>query len=128
MGAHAIMRRQGGHQLTKRTHAAYLFHLSGCKWLLREFLRLPLAFAPTHTPTSSAARPAWNHLLRGLEKHKNSEKYCKAVENSERKGEHHVRLYNRLWWARHDHEKGKISFEVRAGIVEFDSLSQRDQE
>ena len=40
----------------------------------------------------------------------------------------HVRLSNRLWWARHDHEKGKnISFKVRAGNVEFDSLNQSDQ-
>ena len=106
-----------------------MFQVSGCKWLLREFLRLPLAYGPTQTPTSSAARPAWQDLLSAFEEHKNSEEYRKAVENSKRKGEDHVRLSNRLWWARHDHEKGKnISFNVCAGIVDFDSLSQDDQE
>ena len=128
LAAYETMPPQKAHQLTKKTHSTYLFHLSGCKWLLREFLRLPLTYGPTQTPTSSAARPAWHHLLSAFEEHKNSEEYRKAVQNSQYKGDNHVRLSNRLWWARHDHEKGKnISFKVRAGNVEFDSLNQSDQ-
>ena len=128
LAAHAAMSRQEAHQLRKSTHGAYLFHLSGCKWLLREFLRLPLACGVTQPATSSAAQPAWHHLLSAFEEHKNSEEYRKAVENSEHKGENHVRLSNRLWWARRDHEEGKnISFNVRAGSVEFTSLSQNHQ-
>ena len=69
LAAHATMRRQRAHLLTKSTHGTYLFHLSGCKFLLREFLRLPLAYGPTQTPTSSAARPAWQHLLSAFEEH-----------------------------------------------------------
>ena len=128
LAAHATMSRQQAQQLTKKTYGTYLFHLSGCKWLLREFLRLPFANCPTQTPTSSPARPAWHHLLSAFEKHKKSEEYRKAVENSQRQGENHARRSNRLWWARHNHEKGKnISFKIRAGNVEFDSLSQSDQ-
>ena len=125
---YATMRTPQAHQLTKTTHSTYLFHLSGCKWLLREFLRLPLTYGPTQTPTSSAARPAWHHLLSAFEEHKSSQEYRLAVKNSQRKGEQHVRLSNRLWWARHNHEKGKnTSFKVRAGIVEFHSLSHNAQ-
>ena len=128
LAEHATMSRQEAHQLTKTRYGTYLFLLSGCKWLLREFLRLPLACGPTQAPTSSAARPAWHHLLSAFEEHKSSQEYRLAVKNSQRKGEQHVRLSNRLWWARHNHEKGKnTSFKVRAGIVEFDSLSQSCQ-
>ena len=99
-----------------------MFQLSGSKWLLRQFLRLPL------TPTSRAAQPAWHHLLSGFEEHKTSSEYLKAVENCQRQGEDHVRLSHRLWSARHNHEQGKnISFKIRADLVEFASLSQNDQ-
>ena len=105
-----------------------MFDLSGCKWLLREFLRSPLAYGPTQTPTSGAPRPAWHDLPSAFEEHKNSEEYRKAVQNSQHKGDNHVRLCKRLWWARHDYEKGKnISFKVQAGNVQFHSLNQRDQ-
>ena len=78
--------------------------------------------------TSSAARPAWHDLLRAFEEHKESPEYRKAVEKSKRKGENHVRLSKSLRLARRNHEKGKnISSKVRAGDVEFDSLSQNDQ-
>ena len=128
LAAYETMLPQQAHQLTKTTHSAYLFHLSGCKWLLRELLRLPLTYGPTQTPTSSAARPAWHHLLSAFEEHKNSAEYRKAVQNSQYKGDNHVRISKRLWWARHDREKGKnISFKVHAGNVEFDSLNQSDQ-
>ena len=137
----ASSRRQEAQQLMKRTHSTYMFHLSGCKWLLREFLRLPLACNATQTATSSAAQPAatqtetsraalpaLHHLLSAFEEHKNSVEYRKSVENSKSKGDNHVRLSNHLWWARHNHEHGKnISFKVRAGSVEFASLSQGDQ-
>ena len=114
LAAHATMSRQEGHQLTKKTHGTYLFHLSGCKWLLRQFLRLPVVYGSTHTPTSSAARPVWHHLLSAFEVHTNSAQYRKAVEHSQRKGQNHVRLSHRIWWARHNHEEGKTSLSKSA--------------
>ena len=63
-----------------------------------------------------------------FEKHKQSEKYSKAVEKAKAKGENHVRLSHRLKQARHDHEKGKhISEVVLDGSVNFRDLSHRDK-
>ena len=109
LAAHRTMRRQQALQLEKKTHQTYMFLLAGCKWLLREFLRLPLAYGPTRAPTSSAALPSWHHLLSSFEQHKSSLEYRRAVENSQRQGEQHVRLSRRLWWARHNREKGNKS-------------------
>ena len=108
--------------LEKKSHATYMSQLTGSKWLLRQFLRLPLAYGPSQTPTSSVAQPAWHQLLSCFEEHKNSPEYHKAVKD------HPVVLSYRLSWARHNHAKGKnISFKIRAGNVEFDTLSQNDQ-
>jgi hypothetical protein len=109
---------QKAHQLTKRTYSTHLFHLSGCKFLLRQFLRLPFACSAEQPATSSTAQPALQHLLEAFEQHKQSPEYRKAVENSKEKEAQHVRLTKRLWWARHDHEQGKnLSFRIRAGVV-----------
>ena len=124
LAAHGAMRRpQLAHQLEKNTHNPHMFHLSGCTWLLRQFLRLPL------TSTISAARPAWQELLNGFEEHKKSPEYLMAVANSQRQADDHVRLSNLLWYARQNWNQGKyISFKVRHGLVGFYSLSQREQE
>ena len=123
------MRPQRAHQLKKSVHSTYMFHLAGCKWLLSQFLRVPLFYEPTQAPSSSAERPAWNQLLSQSEEHKKSDEYRKAVEDSQRKGDDHVKLSGRIWWARHDHEKGKnISFRILRENLNWDSLSPSDQE
>ena len=128
MQRHRAERRQRAHQLEKSTFSVYQFHLSGCKWLLREFLRLPLVAASIKGTTSSAAQPAWRELLAAFEEHKTIEAYRKAVEASKKKEKDHVRLSQRLWEARRNHIQGhNISFRVRAGTVEFTSLSQTQQ-
>ena len=129
--AHETMenvRPQNARQLEKSTHGTHLFHLSGCKFLLRQFLRLPFACSAEQPATSSAAQPALHHLLEAFEQHKQSPEYRRALENSKEKEAKHVRLTKRLWWARHNHEQGKtLSFRVRAGHVAFNSFSQDDQ-
>ena len=78
-------RPQDAQQLDKQIHGAHLFHLSGCKFLLRQFLRLPLACSAEQPATSSAAQPALHHLLQAFEEHKQSPTYRKAVENSKKR-------------------------------------------
>ena len=74
------------------------------------------------------AQPAWHELLTAFDEHKNSEAYLKTVEASKKKEEDHVRLSQRLWEASRNHMQGKdISFRVRAGTVQFTSLSQTQQ-
>ena len=123
------MRPQRAHQFKKSVHSTYMFHLAGCKWLLWQFLRVPLFYEPTEAPSSSAERPAWNQLLRQFEEHRKSDAYCTAVEDSQRKGDDHVRLSQRMCKARFEHEMGKrISFRVRHEHLDWDSLSPSDQE
>ena len=125
---HSRLSRQPAHQLEKSALSVYLMHLSGCKWLLREFLRLPLIAAALMQTTSSAAQPAWDELLTAFEEHGTSPECQKTVEASKKKEQDHVRLSTRLWEARQKHRQGKdISFRVRAGTVKFTSLSQSQQ-
>ena len=121
-------RPQAAQELEKKTHSSHLFHLSGCKFLLRQFLRLSFACNAEQDATSSAALPALHQLQNAFEEQKQSREYRKAVENSKEKEAQHVRLANRLWWARHNHEQGKnLSFRVRAKIVDLSWLSQDEQ-
>ena len=123
------MKPQGAHKLKKSVYSTYSFHVSGCKWLMKQFLKFPLVYDPTQAPSSSSERPAWNQLLSQLEEHKNSDEYRKAVEDSQRKGDDHVRLSHAIWWARHDHEKGKnISFQILHERLKWESLRSGDQE
>ena len=125
---HRALPRQKAHLLEKSAFSTYQFHLSGCKWLLREFLRLPIVAAFMEGTTSSAVQPAWRELLAAFEEHKTTEAYRKTVEASKKKEKDHVRLSQRLWEARRNHIQGhNISFRVRAGTVQFTSLSQTQQ-
>ena len=125
---HRALPRQQAHQLETSTFSMYQFHLYGCKWLLREFLRLPLVAASIKGTTSSAVQPAWPELLAAFEEHKTTEAYRQTVEASKKKEEDHVRLSHRPRGARRIHSQGKdISFRVRPGTVKFTSLSQTQQ-
>ena len=83
-------RPQDAQQLEKKIHGAHLFHLSGCKFLLRQFLRLSFACDAEQDATSSPALPALHQLLNAFEEHKQSREYRKAVQNSKEKEAQHV--------------------------------------
>ena len=122
------MRPQRAHQMKKSVHSTYCFHISGDKWLLRQFLRAPVVYDSTQAPTSSAEQPAWNDLLSQFREHKNSDEYRTAVAKSQQKGDEHVRLSHRIWWARLSHEKGKnFAFLVRNQLRNWYSLSPYEQ-
>ena len=117
------------HQQKKSVFSTYCFHISGDKWLLRQFLRAPVGYDSTQAPTSSAEQPAWNDLLSQFREHKNSDEYRTAVADSQQKGVEHVRLSHSIWWARLNHEKGKhVAFLVRAQHRNWHSLSPYEQE
>ena len=123
------MKPQRAFQRRRSVFSTYWFHVSGCKWLMHQLLRFPVVCDPTQAPSSSAQRPAWNQLLCKFEEHKKSAQYCKAVEDSQRKGDDHVRLSERMCRARFDHERGKtFSFRILHENLNFHSLSPSDQE
>ena len=121
---HSTLPNQEAHQLERSTFAVYQFHLAGCKWLLRQFLRLPLISAALRETTVGTAQLPWKELLFAFEEHKFSQAYLHTVEASKKKKRDHVRLPSRLWEARRNHNQGKdISFKVCNRTVEFASLS-----
>jgi len=126
---HIMTPPQKVHQKKKSVHNTYMFQLSGDKWLLHQFLRVPMFCDTTQTPTHSAERPVWNDLLMNFAEHKNSDDYRKAVADSQRKGADHVRLSRRIYSARLHYEKGKrLAFRVRYKQVNWHSLSPDDQQ
>ena len=126
---YAFLSYTEAHDKEKKVHQAHMFLVSGCNWLLRQFLRFPLVYGSTHTETRTGARCGWGHLLRAFEEHKGSKQYRNAVENSQRKGQDHVRLSQQIRGARHYHEQGKIiSFKVRNRVIDFSELPESEQE
>ena len=122
------MKPQEALQKKKSVFSTYLFQVAGCKWLIHQLLRFPVVWDPTQAPSSSAQRPAWKQLLRQFEEHRKSAAYCTAVEDSQRKGDDHVRLSQRMCKARFEHEVGKrISFRVRHEHLDWHSLTPDDQ-
>ena len=122
------MKPQEARQKKRSVFSTYVFHVAGCKWLMHQLLRFPVVCDPTQAPSSSAQRPAWNQLLRQFEEHKKSAECHKAVEDSQRKGDDHVRLSQRMCKARFEHEMGKrISFRVRHEHLDWHSLTPDDQ-
>ena len=122
------MKPQEARQKKRSVFSTYVFQVAGCKWLMHQLLRFPVVCDPTQAPSSSAQRPAWNQLLREFEEHKRSVEYRAAVEDSQRKGDDHVRLSQRMCKARFEHEMGKrISFRVRHEHLDWHSLTPDDQ-
>ena len=130
LAAHATMSRQQAQQLTKKHTGRTCFICPAASGCCVNSSCARLSHTALHRPQQAVL-----HGLRGttcLALSKNT----KTAKNTARQSETHnvkekimyVRLSNRLWWARHDYEKGKnLSFEVRTGSVQFDSSSQRNQ-
>ena len=75
-------RHQEAHQLGKRTFSAYLFQLSGCKFLLHKLIELPLI---SQSSADSAEQPVTTllaDLINSYEEHKTTSKYQEAVRRS----------------------------------------------
>ena len=97
------------HSKSKSIHSLHLFQISGCKFLVHAFIRMPVL-------SECAEQPVMDELLQDYEDHKKSEEYKKAVEQSEQRNEHPLRYSQALWWAEQkEHPKKKLWGRARQG-------------
>jgi hypothetical protein len=127
------------HSISKSAFSAYLQHLSGCIFLLRRLIALPILSPESMTSASSAAQPASAHPRRLVEQpeillqltrewgtHKESEEHLAAVERSRQSDQ--TRLSIRLYRAqRQAKQAAKLSRSVEDGTVDFLDLSAEQQ-
>ena len=78
------------HSKSKSIHSLHLFQISGCKFLVHVFIRMPVL-------SDCAEQPVIDELLQDYEDHKRSEEYKKAVEQSEQRNENPLRDSQALW-------------------------------
>ena len=123
-------RNQDAHQFAHRRFTTYCFHISGCRFLLKKLIELPIVRYP-----SSVAQPASstiavvNDLLEALEQHKKTDEYKKAVNNSKKRMDDQERTNRKIWWARANLERGRILAEQHDdGDLDYYALSYEDQE
>ena len=69
------------HNKSKSIHSQHLFQISGCKFLVHAFIRVPVLY-------DCAAQPVIDELLHDYEDHRRSEEYKRAVEQSEQRNEY----------------------------------------
>ena len=105
-------KNQKAHQLAKSRFSTFIFHLSGCKFLLHKLIELPLVSLSFHWPkqadTDRAVQPV-DHpiatvlmdLISSYEEHKNTPEYKEAVRRSEKQQQDQKRLSHKLWWAQY---------------------------
>ena len=100
---------QDAHQLTKSCFSTFLFHLSGCKFLLHHLIQLPLVQQLSDTG-NSVAQPGFEilaDLILAYEKHKNTQQYRDAVKFSDKKLEEQRRWSRPIWWAQFNYTTGR---------------------
>ena len=116
-------RWQKAHQLGKTAFSTYLFHLSGCKFLLHKLIELPLI---SLSSAGSAERPAaiLTELIDAYEEHKKTQQYQDAVRVAGQHQAGQLRLSRQVWWAQYNYTQGrKLSQKVRDKDINFLDLA-----
>ena len=145
-------RRQ--HDIRHSAFSTYIQDLSGCKFLLRRLIALPILkrTKPSHSSpdleamepgdvikwyssTSSAAQPGSEQLVdpevmlqltREWNEHKNSPQHQEAVRKSEKN--EHVRLSHRIrQMQRLVKDAEQLAWRLDSGKIYFDELSEQEQ-
>ena len=118
-----------GRHIGRSAFSVYLQHLSGCKFLLRRLIALPIV-----SPPSSAAQPAKReHLLQSFfqltqewNTHKQSDEHQTAIQRSRQSDQH--RLSIRVQHLQAAYRKAaKHSQMVEDGTIAFFDLSKEDK-
>jgi len=120
------------HKIEKQAFSSYLFHISGCKFLLHCLIKLPIIPDSAEQPVShSDEKPVGDvlcALINAYEDHKHTPEYQRAVETSRKKQEDHRRLSCQIWWAQHNYQQGKkLSRMLQDSVVNFDVLTSAEQ-
>ena len=118
-----INEKQKAHQLAHSCFHTYLFHISGCKFLLGKLIQLPIiSTAGPHTPRVMRA------LIDSLKAHKKSAEYRKEVKKYNERSKERQRLSQQLWWSKFLLQKGRVSANnVLESRIPWSTLSRHDQ-
>ena len=81
------------HETRKTVHNVHLFQISGCKFIVHLFIRMPVL-------SECAEQPVIDQLLQDYERHKESDEYKKVVAHSQNRSE-------AQWWGEHEDHEGK---------------------
>ena len=124
------LRRKKPHkaqQMGNTFFSSYLHNISGCKYLLRKLIQLPIIAQCNATPSDSAEQPvsimAW---LEEFRVHQESDQYKAAVVESQRKAKEHKRVSKKICEAQRLVGLGKALSE-RAQNGDWKKLSQKQQ-
>jgi hypothetical protein len=118
------------HKIAKSNFSVYLQHLSGCKFLLRSLIALPIVTPDSGTSGAQAGSVAQPELLRRLAQawttHKQSAEHLAAIERALPSDQ--TRLSSRLHFAQTQYKQGaKLSRYVKDGTVYFWGLTRKEQ-
>ena len=102
---------QDAHQLGKSSFSTYLFQLSGCKFLVHVFIRLPIISSSLpNSPHDSYHIPELadilNELVDAYEDHLRTPQYAKAYFFSKQHQAGQLRLSQKVWWAQYNYSQG----------------------
>ena len=127
------MKRRGenhkAHRLRQSCFSTYLFHLSGCKFLLHKLIQLPLIKQNSSYSVAQPVSTVLIELINSYEDHKKTPQYAEAVHRSAKHREGQKRLSHDIWWAQYEYTQGKaLAMKVKDGSLEFDSLNAKQQE
>ena len=122
-------RRQQAHLVRSSAFSTYIFQLSGCKFLLHNFIELPLI--RLRPADASVEQPAviLTHLLSDYEAHKKTKQYKLAIRRNEKHRVGQVRLSRQIWWIQYNYAQGrKLSHMVKYKICNFFDLAPWQQQ
>ena len=121
--------KQKAHQLAKSRFSTFLFHLSGCKFLLQKLIEPPLIPQIFSSSVEQPVATVLMDLISSYEEHKTTEQYQEVVRNSQKQQERQKRLSHELWWAQYHYTKGRfLATKVKDGMLKFDDLDSKEQE
>ena len=121
-------RKQDAHKLAKKCFNAYLFHLSGCKFLLHKLIELPLVNQIASNNVEQPVATILEDLMNSYEEHKNTPQYSEAVKRSKNNQEGQKRLSHKIWWAQYEYTQGRsLATKVQSGELQLENLNENDQ-
>ena len=118
------------HGICKSAFSTYLQHLSGCKFLLRSLIALPIISYPEEfefaQPGSSEKLELLRQLARDWREYRRTDEHQAAVKRSQPSDQ--ARLSQRLHQAQTRYKEGaKLSRQVAEGTVDYKDLDTEKQ-
>ena len=114
-------------QLGKSSFSTYTFQLSGCKFLLRKLIELPI-IASVEQPAGMSTATLID-LIDAYEQRKTTQQYQDTILRAVRHQKGQLKLSRRVWLAQYNYSQGKtLSFHVRHNSLNFFDLTKWQQE